>query len=443
MSQSKVPIPYDGNANESKKDAFEVHKFMYVTQTLFPPPEIRTASAAREFTLPAGRHAYDFSLVIPDNLACQSVKQPGSLSLSRFVIDKRGLDYARSASSHTSGPLPPSLSDIDKHAIIRYFLKVTVARTSFLKPNIRVYKPIVFLPPDANILPSQNVLFVRRNVLLGIDRSGGAQRPAYREKKSSIKSFFNNVIAPQPVGNDVSITLEMRYPDNSKFTPLRKGLPFKLYAISKMHPKESSLTNSTIQLSQLTINLFSTTDTRAQSYIKSNTFSLPLYSDSVNYTLDWSQAMQKTNPQFGNLWELEIPSSLYQNVIIPDFVPPTFTMCNIKRYYQLEVSAFFTTFGTSRNVSLIADIVIMSGLSRKNMPSLPNRPAGAKLPVRPGALATSPGGADGDLPPPSYEAVLSEEGISAAQPGGGLEPRRQFGQAPGYYENLESLDEKR
>ncbi|KAI9212462.1 hypothetical protein DS838_002669 [Geotrichum bryndzae] len=387
MSQSKVPIPQDNNRNRSKKDAFEIHKFMYVTQTLFPPPEIRKASASGEFTLPAGKHSYDFSLVIPDNLACQSVKQPGSLSISRFVIDKHGLDYARSASFHSSGPLPPSLSDIDKHAIIRYFLKVTVARTSYIKTNIRVYKPIIFLPPDINSFPSQNVLFVRRDVLLGVDRGDGNTRPAYQEKS--------------------------------------------------MHPKESKLANSTIQLSHLTLNLLSTTETRAQSYMKAYTLSLPLFNENPNYRLDWSQAVQKTNPQFGTSWELEIPPSIYQNAIIPDFVPPTFTMCNIKRHYQLEVAAFFTTYGTSRNVSLIADIIIMSGLSRNSMPLLPNRPQNGMPPMG------STGGQNGDLPPPSYDAVLTEEGISAAQPASGLEPRRQFGQAPGYYENIESLDEKR
>ena len=436
MSQSKVPIPHDNNRNRSKKDAFEIHKFMYVTQTLFPPPEIRKASASGEFTLPAGKHSYDFSLVIPDNLACQSVKQPGSLSISRFVIDKHGLDYARSASFHSSGPLPPSLSDIDKHAIIRYFLKVTVARTSYIKTNIRVYKPIIFLPPDINSFPSQNVLFVRRDVLLGVDRGDGNTRPAYQEK-SSVKSFFKNAMSPQPVGRDISITLEMRYPENSKFTPLRKGLPIKLFAISRMHPKESKLANSTIQLSHLTFNLLSTTETRAQSHMKAYTLSLPLFNDNPNYRLDWSQAVQKTNPQFGTSWELEIPPSIYQNAIIPDFVPPTFTMCNIKRHYQLEVAAFFTTYGTSRNVSLIADIIIMSGLSRNSMPLLPNRPQNGMPPMG------STGGQNGDLPPPSYDAVLTEEGISAAQPASGLEPRRHFGQAPGYYENIESLDEKR
>lgn len=433
MSQSKVPIPMENSRKQSKKDAYEIHKFLYVTQTLFPPRELRQTSAY-DFTLPAGKHSYDFSLVIPDRLECQNVKQPGSLSLSRFVIDRGGLDYARSASSHMVGPLPPSLSDVDKHAIVRYFLKITVTRTSILKTNIRVYKPIIFLPPDAMNFPSNNLLFVRRDAVLTVSKNLGpsARTP---EKKSSFRSFISSTVSPREVSTNVTVTFEMRYPERATFTPLRKGLPLKLFAITRSNP---ILTDSNMKLEKLTFSLFSVTDTRAQNYMKTNTFSLALFERNVSYWLDWSKAVQKPN-SLGNLLELELPESLYKDAFIPDFVPPTFEMCNIKRNYQLEVSGLFTSSNVSRSVSLIADISIMSGLSRHQQPMLPNRPtAGVSFPAQQGVVADE----NGDMPPPSYQSVLLEEGISSAQPGQTLEPRRQFGQAPGYYQNLESLDEK-
>lgn len=434
MSQSKVPIPMENSRKQSKKDAYEIHKFLYVTQTLFPPRELRQASAY-DFTLPAGKHAYDFSLVIPDRLECQTVKQPGSLSLSRFVIDRSGLDYARSASNHMEGPLPPSLSDVDKHAIVRYFLKVTVSRSSILKTNIRVYKPIIFLPPDAMNYPSHNLLFVRRDAVLTISKNLGppARTP---EKKSSFRSFISATVSPREVSTNVTITFEMRYPERAIFTPLRKGLPLKLFVNGS---SSSILADSNIKLEKLTFSLFSITDTRAQSYMKTNTFSLALFERNVSHWLDWSKAVQKPNSLGGNLLELELPESLYKDAFIPDFVPPTFEMCNIKRNYQLEVSGLFTSSNMSRTVSLIANISIMSGLSRHQQPMLPNRPsANVSFPAQQGVVADE----NGDMPPPSYQSVLSEEGISSAQPGQMFEPRRQFGQAPGYYENLESLDEK-
>lgn len=58
--------------------------------------------------------------------------------MNRLSFEKGSLDYAKDASTHLRGTLPPSLSGIpDDEASIRYFLKATVNRPQFYKSNMR------------------------------------------------------------------------------------------------------------------------------------------------------------------------------------------------------------------------------------------------------------------------------------------------------------------
>lgn len=486
VSQCKVPIPLDEDERrrrrqqKSKKDALEIHKFLYKTQVVFPPSNIQQASTSQQFTLPAGEHTYDFSIVIPDNMACDKIKQPGSLSLSRWVIDSSGIDYAREAAAHMLGPLPPSLSDMGNTASVRYFLKATISRTSFYKMNIRVFKPIVYLPPDEdlNSQKAREIMFVRRNLLLCVDtqppvpaedlrnkgkgKSGGFMKTLFGSSNSNFPLISQNAAT-------ASITFEMRYPATASFVPVKPNLPFQLYAISTRNPEQFNQ-NGFMMVQDLIVKLFATTKTRAQIYSKEATQCLTLLeAHNLNIPLDWTKAKFVRNQQYGESWEMELPSALWEKTIIPDFVPPTFNMCNIQRYYAFEVIGGFsgTPGGPVQLVSLIPPITVMSGLSKKQQPSIPSRP---------GKSGAAPEG--GDLPPPSYDTVVYQDeyggdasaavaaqasdkasagpgaapgtgsgsgavsgsvsgAVSGAVPG--YEDRRTFGQAPGYYENLEQF----
>lgn len=473
ISQSRVPVPHGDidsrrKRKESKKDAIEIHKFLYETQTVFPPKEIQTASTSKEFTLPAGSHVYDFSLVIPDNVGCESIKQAGSLSLSRLVIDSSGIDYARAASAHFAGPLPPSLSDMENIASVRYFLKATVSRTSFLKMNIRVFKPIVLLPPDQPYQGNpREVLFVRRDVTIGqgppqdLSSSDLDGRRGRRKGKGTggFMYFLNgggSLSSPLSGsgGPTANITFEMRYPGSAAFVPVKPELPFKLYAISTTNPANFKL-GGPMKLQDLLIKLYATTSTRAQEFQKEATHSLTLFeTHNLNVTLDWSTAKHISNPQYGERWEIEFSSALWEKVVIPDFVPPSFTTCNIKRRYTFEVIGGFasTSNSPSQLVSLITNVTVMSGLSKKSNPVVPARRE--KDPPPPADAHAN------EAAPPSYTTVVYEDEYggntsAAAQAqqehlaaGSSSSPvyadeRRAFGQAPGYYENLESLDNEK
>lgn len=404
-------------------------------------------------------------------MACERIKQPGTLSLSRWVVDSSGIDYAREASAHMLGPLPPSLSDMGTTASVRYFLKATISRTSFYKMNIRVFKPIVYLPPDEELNPqkAREIMFVRRNLTLCVDSQPPVPVEDPRNKGKGkgggfMKSLFGSSNSNYPlIGQNAataSITFEMRYPATASFVPVKPNLPFQLYAISTRNPEQFNQ-NGFMMVQDLIVKLYATTKTRAQAYSKEATQCLTLLeTHNLNIPLDWTKAKFVRNQQYGESWEMELPSALWEKTIIPDFVPPTFNMCNIQRYYAFEVIGGFsgTPGGPVQLVSLIPPITVMSGLSKKQQPSMPSRPskAGAALPE------------SGDLPPPSYDTVVYQDeyggdasAAAAAQasdktsagpgaaPGSGpgaksgavpgYEDRRTFGQAPGYYENLEQF----
>lgn len=458
ISQSKVPIPENMDdrgkkRKESKDDALEIHKFLYITKTVFPPPEIRSNSNSQQFTLPAGSYSYDFSIVIPDYLDCEHVKQPGQFSLSRFVVADRGIDYAREATLHIQGQLPPSLSDMEKVASIRYFLKATVSFSAFLRTNIRVYNPIVFLPPDSlnpHTLSNTNILFVRRNLLLSVD----PPEVSKSKKGKGISSWFSSSTPKKP-GQTVPITLEMRYPGNATFVPLRCGLPIKLFVISTQDPNSFNLMHGPIMFQDLIIKLFAVTDSRAQQYTKESVHSITIGDTRhCNISIDWSKAVQRFSNQNGTTWEIALPDSLWKSCVIPDFVPPSFKMCNVQRRYNLEVTGGMTgnSFGEVQYVSVIADIHVMSGIARKTNP---------KAPIRPELENTAPnyGVVSEDVAPPAYDAIVSPETVASERtdekgqisnqnssgssnqgPSSSSEPRRTYGQNPVYYEKVETFD---
>jgi hypothetical protein len=75
----------------------EVHKVLYKTETVFPPPEIAAKSQSQQYTLPAGEYVYDFRFTIPYRANCRSAKNSSSLSefgIPKFILNSGGIDFA-------------------------------------------------------------------------------------------------------------------------------------------------------------------------------------------------------------------------------------------------------------------------------------------------------------------------------------------------------------
>lgn len=76
-----------------------------------------------------GEYEYPFSLRIPINSSCTPGAGVGGGLLHKLSFENGNIDYAKDATDHLKGTLPPSLSGIPGDlAWIRYFLKVTVNR---------------------------------------------------------------------------------------------------------------------------------------------------------------------------------------------------------------------------------------------------------------------------------------------------------------------------
>lgn len=156
----------------------DVHKVLYDTLIVFPPSNVRKVSQAKEFTLNPGNYSYPFEFKIPLNSSCSQLK--GITNKVLFNMKKMDLvinngnfntnalrnmaqsyyqNYAGVPSSqqspqahqeqqyHITSQLPPSLS-LGDFASVKYYVKVTCKRASFLKANLRSFDPFVFLPLD-------------------------------------------------------------------------------------------------------------------------------------------------------------------------------------------------------------------------------------------------------------------------------------------------------
>lgn len=446
---------------------------MYDTVVVFPPPEVEKQSTSHQYTLPAGNHKFRFDFVLPQFTSCQQIKQPGGLSISRFVIDSSGIDYARDSKFHIQAPLPPSLSDMKKVASVRYFLKATVNRASFMKMNLRIYQPFVFLTADDDAkkrYDPQEIRFARRQFTLtptGIssnqDQPGNPQGKKEGAFKSLRAAFSSS--RPSMTYNGPSVLFEMRFPQ--LFNPTA-SCPARLYFISQSDPR--LLPMQSLIVNELILKLYAVTDTRAQNYTKRYTHSLTLMEETnLNIELPFSEFTETNLPNLGKVWEAELPNSIWEKVAIPGSVAPSFQICNIARSYAFEaIVGISPAHGVRPNyVSVSGDIVLLSGLTSNSFarsnnefpaPPLPKRPAGKADE----AFADNKGMAnqqpsdEPDAPsdlPPSYNEVITSElqspnASSSAPPANAanaagtndMSNRRTYHQTNDYYSNLDQFD---
>ncbi|KAI5970179.1 hypothetical protein CANMA_000790 [Candida margitis] len=192
ISSSQLNIPRqqsNGKRDKDRKDKIirDQHKVLYDTQIVFPPDNVRQVSQAKDFTLAPGNYSYSFEFKIPLNNSCAKmggITNKVSLNLKSFDVminngnfnttfvknkahqlasehgyagggnGKRKASFTPpppKQSYHTTSQLPPSLSGIGEFANVKYFIKVTCKRSSFLKTNLRAYDPFIFLPLDLDV----------------------------------------------------------------------------------------------------------------------------------------------------------------------------------------------------------------------------------------------------------------------------------------------------
>uniref|UniRef100_A0A060TDT7 ARAD1D02728p n=1 Tax=Blastobotrys adeninivorans TaxID=409370 RepID=A0A060TDT7_BLAAD len=452
-----VPPGADPNNHKerSKKDAIEVHKVLYQVATVFPPPDVRKNSTQNQFTLPAGSYSYDFEFRIPIKGECMRSGTMSGGTLPQVMFNASGLDYARSATNHINGPLPPSLSGLGELASVKYFFKATVVRASFFKANSRDLHPFVFLPMDVHANPNaaNRIGFVRRDVTIGVDPMGGGTNSSASAAKGKKRGFLGTLSSaltgssPNTYrGRTMTISFEVRHPQDLGIVPV-SPLPFEFYVMLS-NPPNTYPVNSVL-LDELSMVLYATTDARAQEHNTQSHLRLELYSGkSLQIPVEFANANPIQN-RFGVQVSPKHMHSILQSSQIPDYVPPSFTTCNISRAYALEIVAGFSAYpgAPTEHVSIMLEPEIRSGIRYSNDPQQPGQigkpskgeyteatPQAPPLPEK-HHMPPQPGAEQGELP--SYESVINEQANASHGP---EQERRQFGQSKDYFENMDKDD---
>lgn len=485
VAKTVVPIarPDDEGSRrsrESKHDAIEIHKVLYHTVTVFPPPEIEATSTSNQYTLKPGDYSYDFTFRIPLKTECRNAASSignnqarGILGDTKLVVNSGSIDYARAATSHVDSVLPPSFSGLGELASVKYFFKATVNRASMFKINARNTNPFVFLPIDPkNSEPQpqqQKQAFVRRELGVKVPNTISSYQEPPQQEQQQKGGFWRNVSRAMGVntsyntgaGNKFSrFYFEARFPQDGGLTPM-SPLPIKLFVLFMIQPDQ--LNFSTLYMGDFTMVLYANTEVKAQTSNKQSNLQLRLDTDnSSKLSIPVSKAVVSNarHASGSQLWEVEVDPSVLRSVTIPDYVPPTFTTCNIRRTYALEINAGFSTSPSMsfEYVSLLMDPVIRSGIN----PRAPQKSEQEQYPPPPPSKSSQPeqqqeaamskyNEAHANVAPdenqglPSYEQVLAEgptETSYNSAPAAPEDPtlRRKFGQSNDYYQNIDEND---
>ncbi|GMG39568.1 unnamed protein product [Ambrosiozyma monospora] len=143
--------------DKKPKPIYETHKLLYDTQTVFPTAQERNLSSNKGLAMVPGRYVYPFKFTIPLNNRCSTISAIKSMVQFHHKSSNSGIDLINDKNAHIKSILPPSFGGMGDVAQIQYFIKVTAKRPSFLKRNVRVVEPFVFLPVDnPKLLKSDN-----------------------------------------------------------------------------------------------------------------------------------------------------------------------------------------------------------------------------------------------------------------------------------------------
>jgi len=423
--------------NREKKDKLlqDVHKVLYDSLIVFPPENIRLVSTSKEFTLTPGNYTYPFEFKIPLNNACSKVSGVTNKILinkkfdvvinngnfNSAVLKNAANNYLQGYTNpnaqnsrqqskqqsmnqqnyHIQSQLPPSLGNTGDPASVRYFVKVTCKRSSFLKMNLRAFDPFKFLPLDLDahnqplvegrLYEEYREMFYRKDMvfkdrlpeIVGVKPEPIKALPklpaSIPPKRGFILSLFGTP-SPPPARNtstqrgassgvevnttSVPFSFEVRFRYPASVTPLHPPL-FQLFFVTDVNPSKYSLAQygkpdesnglGVIYLQRLTIELRSTTHISVletdgatsdihqakseQTFQLCNNTYHNLQFDLKSAKRLKSSSASSTGFVSAGAYELEIPRKYFDNWDIPPHLAPTFATCNINRTYSLSIVA--------------------------------------------------------------------------------------------------------
>ncbi|KAK9461415.1 uncharacterized protein V1516DRAFT_675889 [Lipomyces oligophaga] len=453
ISRTKFQVPKNPAKGEKggMKTVIESHKLLYITQDVFPPPDLQelkeTVNVGKDgYTLPPGSYSYPFSFRIPINNNCKAQ----SNVISRFLDVP---DETR----HIITTLPPSFSEVEE-GVIKYFFKVTVRKPKFYQRNARQLLPFVFLPIEPPRLAKSDALFYARRKHSFFYLPNGGYAPADpKGQQPKKKSKFGSVLRAITSGSSrttytrevgPAFYFEARMPDARIIVP-GELIPLKLYITA---PNSIHFTVP-IFLHRLCINLVATTELMADINRKTSVLMLNI-ANIENMSLKMGTSNQSRNQQ----QDLEAEFNLAkwaEFLVLPDTVPPTFKTCNISRSYNLEVLADIShgSYGGIDTMELGFEIQVYSGIKPPDTlvqtstgpfspsPYAPvnvaNADSEAGIVSYAAASDSKQDGSAAEMDPPTYSEAIA----SNIAPING--PRRAYQQGPSYFTGIEELDNEK
>lgn len=366
-SELKVPVQVPGKRQAKERLFQDVHKVLYDSQVVFPPENVRQVSQSQEFTLTPGEYTYPFLFRIPSHTSCVElggitnkvsfnkksfdlVMNNGGFSTNKLL--NMGKSYLRQATEgqpapppppkanyHVQGPLPPSFSN-GTFANVKYFIKVTCKRSSFIQANIRATDGFEFVPTAPPTPESARERFFRKDVVFR---------------------------APRPA----SFTFEARAKHPAVLTPGSR--PYLRLFVGGPGGSTIFLQHLILQVQAITtISVIEDDGVRREVHEARHLDVIPFFNETINKPVQMGSS------------PVEVPAEWFGSVV-PYGLTPSFHTCNISRRYQLTVTAGFSLQPVDMNndaqrqnvvyVDLTCtDVVVEPKISPSvNPPTLPQR----------------------------------------------------------------------
>ena len=249
-------------------------------------------------------------------------------------VGAAGFEVAKPATRHVKKTLPPTLSGFPGEAEVRYYVKCTVERQSFLQQNTRTFMPFNFFPiePPRPTVTGDEV-FARQKHTFGPFEGDS-------KGKSKLKDIFGAKPKETPINSEAPyISVDARLPSPSIIT-CNGDIPLRLIA------KKLNDSDGVVYLQSLQISLVAHTKVRAHSAFRTENNSWIIMSKS-NMGVALGRASDPINT------ETLIDDRMWRGQPLPNTVAPSFETCNIIRTYQLDVRVGLSYAGAAQNAAKV------------------------------------------------------------------------------------------
>lgn len=254
------------------------------------------------------------------NTACQ---QHNSMT-TNVSFANMALEVAKTPTQHVKTTLPPSLNGFPGEAEIRYYVKVTVNRPQFFKENPRAMANFTLLPIEPPRPPqADGEAYARRQHQFLENAPGVAamgKKKGFFDRKDSSSSIPTS---PSPSSITPRVTVDARLPNPAVLT-CNQDIPLRILV------KNMSERTKNVYMQMLQIELIGYTKVRAHEVMRTESNSWIIASMS-------NMAIPMGSPADPVGTEIPINAEYWSGKPIPNTVAPTFQMCNLSRFYELEV----------------------------------------------------------------------------------------------------------